>query len=245
MIYGARNEKLKNMFQDVGTATWIASLFVIGICAWIAIVDVRKWRQRLPVRVGLKRLFLWAAAAVFVFWMAHNWSNATGVQHATTTGAVTSVQRAFYHGDREGMIACVQDCKSVLLNFDPDATKAVRELPPNTAFKIGFLDERKEVYPNVFGFDVVDVWDASGNLELYHFDTRFHPVRLILLGMDAVILILCGVLCTRLSDAELDPEAEAEADAEPVHMPTPTPLRRRERPALNLAAAREGAEPAD
>lgn len=233
------------MFQDVGTATWIASLLVLGICGWIAVVDVRRWQERFPVHVGLKRLFLWAAAAVFVFWMAHNWSNGSGLPHATTTGAVISVQKALYHGDREGMIACVQDCKSVLLNFDPEATQAVREYPPGTAFKIGFLDERKEVYPNVFGFEVVDVWDASGNQELYHFDTRYHPVQLILLGMDAVILILCGVLLTRLADAELDPETEAAAEAEPLQTTPPAPIRKRERPALNLAAAREGAEPAD
>src|ERR1700738_4086116 len=209
------------MFQDVGIATWIASLLVLGICGWIAIVDVRRWQERLPVQVGLKRLFLWAAAGVFVFWMAHNWSNASGLPHATTTGAVISVQKALYHGDREGMIACVQDCKSVLLNFDPEATRAVREYPPGTAFKIGFLDERKEVYPNVFGFEVVDVWDASGNQELYHFDTRFHAVQLILLGMDALILILCGVLLTRLADVEIDPETEAAAEVEPLQATPP------------------------
>jgi hypothetical protein len=233
------------MFRDVGIPIWIASLLVLGICAWIAIADVRRWQERLPVRVGIKRLFLWACAAVFVFWLAHDWSNASAIPHATTTGAVTPVQKALYHGDREGMIACVQDCKSVLLNFDPDATKAVREFPPGTAFKIGFLDERKEVYPNVFGFEVVDVWDASGNQELYHFDTRFHRAQLTLLGLDAVVLILCGVLLTRLADAELDPEAEAAADFEPPQTPPPTSHRRRERPALNLATAREGAEPAD
>jgi hypothetical protein len=233
------------MFQDVGTTTWIASLIVLGVCAWIALVDVSRWRQRLPVQVGLKRLFLWAGAAVFIFWLAHNWSNASGVPHSTTTGAVISVQRALYHGDREGMIACVEDCKMVLLNFDPDATKAVREYPPNTAFKIGYLNERKEVYPNVFGFEVVDVWDGSGNLELYHFDTSYHAMELILLGMDALVLILCGVLCTRLADAELDPEAEAESDYEPLPPPPTAPPRRREIPALNLAQAREGAEPAD
>jgi len=235
------------MFQDVGTAVWVTSLLALGICAWIAIVDVRRWQQRLPVRAGLKRLFLWAGAAVFVFWMAQNWSNASGVPHATTTGPVISVQKALYHGDREGMIACVQDCKSVLLNFDPEATAAVREYPPGTPFKIGFLDERKEVYPNVFGFEVVDVWDASGNAEFYHFDTRYHPVRLILLGMDALVLILTGVMCTRFAEAELDPEdaalAAAAAEAEPA-APAPT-YRRRERPALNLATARDGAEPAD
>jgi hypothetical protein len=233
------------MFRDVGTTTWIASLFVFALCAWIAVSDLRRWRERLPVQVGLKRLFLWACAAVFVFWLAHDWSNASTIPHATTTGAVTSVQKALYHGDREGMIACVQDCKSVLLNFDPDATKAVREFPSSTPFKIGFLDERKEVYPNVFGFEVVDVWDASGNQELFHFDTRFHPLQLILLGLDAVVLILCGILLTRLADAEIDPETAAEADSEPPQSPPASSFRRRERPAVNLAAARDGAEPAD
>jgi len=111
------------MFRDVSTPAWVASLFVLGICAWIAIADVRRWQERQPVRVGIKRLFLWACAAVFVFWLAQDWSNASSSPHATTSGAVTPVQKALYHGDREGMIACVQDCKEVLLNFDPDATK--------------------------------------------------------------------------------------------------------------------------
>jgi hypothetical protein len=233
------------MFEDVSTSIGIASIVVLVICGWISLVDIRRWRQRLPVQVGLKRLFLWAGAAVFVFWIAHNWSNASSVPHNATVGPVVSVQRALYHGDREGMIACVQDCKSVLLNFDPEATQAVREFPPGTPLKIGFLDQRKEVYPNVFGFEVVDVWDASGNAELYHFDTRYHPARLILLGMDALVLILCGVLCGRLADAELDPEAESESDFEPPQTPPATPHRRRELPVLNLATAREGAEPAD
>jgi hypothetical protein len=235
------------MLQDVGTVTGITSILVLGICAWVAIVDVRRWQQRLPVRAGLKRLFLWAGAAVFVFWIAQALSNTSGVPHASTTGPVISVQKALYHGDREGMIACVQDCKSVLLNFDPEATKAVREYPPGTPFKIGFLDERKEVYPNVFGFEVVDVWDASGNAEYYHFDTSYHPVRLILLGMDALILILCGVLCTRLAEAELDPEdaALAAAETEPALAAAPPAYRRRERPVFNFASARDGAEPAD
>ena len=225
------------MFQDVGTAVWVTSLLALAICAWIAVVDVRRWQQRLPVRAGLKRLFLWAGAAIFVFWMAQNWSNASGVPHATTTGPVISVQKALYHGDREGMIACVQDCKSVLLNFDPEATAAVREYPPGTPFKIGFLDERKEVYPNVFGFEVVDVWDAAGNAEFYHFDTRYHPTRLILLGMDALILILTGVMCTRLAEAELDPEdaALAAADAEPATA-APTYRRRECRSGSNRRA---------
>lgn len=234
------------MLQDVGTITWIASLLVFGICAWISLVDVSRWRKRLPVQVGVKRLFFWAGAAVFVFWVAHSWSNASSVAHSTTTGAVTSIQIALYHGDRQGMIACVEDCKMVPLNFDPDATKAVREYPPGTPLKIGYLDQRKEVYPNVFGFDVVDVWDASGNQELYHFDTELHPARLFLLGMDALVLLLCGVLCTRLADAEVDPEADADIDLEPPQAPPPsTPLRRRQIPILNLAEAREGAEPAD
>src|SRR5258707_9785254 len=234
------------MLRDVGTITWIASLLVFGICAWISLADVSRWRQRLPVRAGVKRLFCWASAAVFVFWVAHSWSNASSVAHSTTTGAVTSIQIALYHGDRQGMIACVEDCKMVPLNFDPDATKAIREYPPGTPFKIGYLDQRKEVYPNVFGFDVVDVWDASGNQELYHFDTELHPARLFLLGMDALVLLLCGVLCSRLADAEVDPEAEAEADIEPPQAPPPsTPYRRRQIPVLNLAEAREGAEPAD
>ena len=235
------------MFQDVGTATWITSVLVLGICAWIAIVDVRRWQQRQQVRAGLKRLFLWAAAAVFAFWVAQAWSNSSSVPHASTTGPVISVQKALYHGDREGMIACVQDCKSVLLNFDPEATKAVREWPPGTPLKIGFLDERKEVYPNVFGFEVVDVWDAAGNAQFYHFDTSYHPVRLILLGMDALILILCGVLCSRLAEAELDPEdaALAAAEAEPAQTATPAAYRKRERPVFNFASARDGAEPAD
>jgi hypothetical protein len=234
------------MFQDVGTTTWIASLFVLGICAWISLADLSRWRRRLPVQVGVKRLFFWAGAAVFVFWGAHSWSNASSVAHSTTTGAVTSIQIALYHGDREGMIACVEDCKMVPLNFDPDATKAVREYPPGTPLKIGYLNERKEVYPNVFGFDVVDVWDASGNQELYHFDTELHPVRLMLVGMDALVLILCGVLCSRLADAEVDPEADSDSDVEPPQAPPPaTPFRRRQIPILNLAEAREGAEPAD
>jgi hypothetical protein len=235
------------MLQEVGTGTWITSLFVLGLCAWIAIVDVRRWQQRLPVRAGLKRLFLWAGASVFVFWMAQAWSNASSVPHASTTGPVISVQKALYHGDREGMIACVQDCKSVLLNFDPEATQAVREWPPGTPLKIGFLDQRKEVYPNVFGFEVVDVWDAAGNAEYYHFDTSYHPVKLILLGMDALILFLCGVMCSRLAEAELDPEEAALAAAEAEPPPaTPAPVyRRRERPVLNFATARDGAEPAD
>lgn len=231
--------------QDVGTTTWVASILVVGVCAWIALVDVRRWRQRLPVQVGLKRLFLWAGAAVFTFWAAHDWSNASNVTHSVTTGPVISVQRALYHGDREGMIACVDDCKSVLLNFDPDATKAVREYPPGTPLKIGFLDERKEVYPNVFGFDVVDVWDAGGNAELYHFDTSFHVARLVLMGIDAVLLILCGILCSRLADTEIDPEAEDESDYDQTQTPTPATFRRREIPALNLSSARDGAEPAD
>jgi len=234
------------MLRDVGTITWIASFLVFGICAWISLADVSRWRQRLPVQAGVKRLFFWAGAAVFVFWVAHSWSNTSSVAHSTTTGAVTSIQIALYHGDREGMIACVEDCKMVPLNFDPDATKAIREYPPGTPFKIGYLDQRKEVYPNVFGFDVVDVWDASGNQELYHFDTELHPARLFLLGMDALVLLLCGVLCSRLADAEVDPEAEAEADIEPPQAPPPsTPFRRRQIPILNLAEAREGAEPAD
>jgi len=127
------------MLQDVGTTTWIASLLVFGICAWISLADVSRWRQRLPVQAGVKRLFFWASAAVFVFWVAHSWSNASSVTHSTTTGAVTSIQIALYHGDRQGMIACVEDCKMVPLNFDPDATKAVREYPPGTPFKIGYL----------------------------------------------------------------------------------------------------------
>jgi hypothetical protein len=233
------------MFEDVGTPVWIASLLVLIVCAWISIVDVRRWRQRLTVQVGLKRLFLWASAAVFVFWLAHDWSNGSSVPHNATIGPVIAVQKALYHGDREGMIACVLDCKSVMLNFDPDATKAVREFPPGSPLKIGFLDERKEVYPNVFGFEVVDVWDASGTAELYHFDTSYHPVRLILLGMDAMLLILCGVLCSRLAGAELDPEAAAEAEIEPTQAPPAPPMRRREIPALNFAATRDGAEPAD
>lgn len=235
------------MFREVGSTVWIASILALGICAWIAIVDVRRWQQRLPVRAGLKRLFLWAAAAVFIFWIAKAWSDASNIPHATTTGPVIPVQKAIYHGDREGMIACVQDCKSVLLNFDPEATIAVREYPPGTPFKIGFLDERKEVYPNVFGFEVVDVWDSSGNAEFYHFDTGYHPVRLILMGMDALILLLCGVLCSRLAEAELDPEdaALAAAENEPAQPVAQPSYRRRERPVLNLASARDGAEPAD
>lgn len=232
------------MLQDVGTTTWIASLFVLVLCAWIALVDVTRWRQRLPVQIGIKRLLLWGGAAVFVFWGAHTWSNATGVTHSVTTGPVISVQRALYHGDREGMIACVEDCKSVMLNFDPDATQAVREYPTGTPLKIGFLDERKEVYPNVFGFEVVDVWDASGNQELYHFDTAFHPIRVILMGVDALVMFLCGVLCSRIADAEVDPESDADSDGEPPQIPPSTPYRRREIPVLNLAA-RDGAEPAD
>ena len=93
----------------------------------------------------------------------------------------------------------------------------------------------------------MDVWDSAGNAEYYHFDTRYHPVRLILLGMDALILMLCGVLCSRLAEAELDPEdaALAAAETEPLQPAAAPAYRRRERPVINFASARDGAEPAD
>ena len=46
------------MFRDVGAAVLITSFLALAICAWIAIVDVRRYQQRLPVRAGLKRLTL-------------------------------------------------------------------------------------------------------------------------------------------------------------------------------------------
>lgn len=232
------------MLQDVGAPTWITSLIVLLACAWVGLVDVRRWQQQRPVRVGIKRLVFWAGAVLIVIWAINQFSKASDAPHNSTTGVVQPVQRTFYHGDGEGMIACVQDCKTLLLNFTPEAAEATRDIVPGTPLKIGYLDRSTEVYPNVFGFEVVDVWDAAGVQSLYHYDTSFHRLRLVLLGLDAVALIVAGIVCSRLSGAEPDPEEEDDSDPDLPVAPAPQ-YRRRERPSLTFPAGREGAEPAD
>lgn len=231
------------MFQDVGAPTWITSLFVVVSCAWIGLVDVRRWQQKLPVRVAIKRLACWVVAALIVVWGVNQFYRASNAPHNSTIGVVQPVQRTYYHGDGEGMIACVQDCKALLLNFGPEAAEAARDNVPGTPLKIGYLDRRTEVYPNVFGSEVVDVWDVSGTQSLYHYDTGFHRLRLVLLGLDAAALILAGIICTRIGDAEPDPEEDDDSDTT---TPAPPPVnRRRDRPTLTFPAGREGAEPSD
>ncbi len=225
------------MFQDVSTTIWIVTFAVLGISAWLALIDLRRWRRKIPFRSGLKRLLLWVGAMLFLAWVADLWSSASSAAHNSTTGVVQSVQKTVYNGDREGMIACVRDCKAVLLNFDPEATQVVKERAPGTQFKVGFLEQRKEIYPSVFGFEVVDVWDSSGNQSLYHMDTDYHPAQMGLLILNAMALLLTGLLSGRLGNPNADPEdfeEDAQSGTTVVRAPRPPPPLRAETAPVSL-----------
>src|SRR5579871_2537860 len=118
------------MFQDVTPPLWIVTFAVIGVCLWLAIVDVPKWRRQVPVQTRLKRLLLWGGAVCLVGWATEIGSNASGAAHEITSGSIQRIEQQFYHAGREGMIGCVDDCRASLLNFDPDATEAVMDNLP-------------------------------------------------------------------------------------------------------------------
>lgn len=229
------------MLQDVTLSLWMVTIAAVAAFAWIAFVDLPRWRKRMRVPVTLKRMLLWGGAVCLAGWAMEIWSNGSGAAHVLTSGAVQRVKQQFYHAGREGMIACVEDCRTTLLNFDPDATEAVKDNSPGTVLKIAYLDRRKEISSRTYGYDVVDIWDAQTGQNLFHVDTGAHPQRLLLLIADAMLLLVGASLCARMSRTEPDPEEEAE--------PEPTlavpQLRRRHWRAIRHAAAREGADRAD
>jgi len=153
---------------------------------------------------------LWTMAAIVILWAAGEFSDATNTTHGVATGTLQTVQATTYRGDRQGMIACIEDCRTLLLAFDPDATNAVKDRPAGWRFRIGYLEQRREIAPEVSGFNVVDVWDGVTDENLYHVDTEVRWPRVGLLALSALVLIVTGYLYGR-NPAEPAPETE-EAD---------------------------------
>ena len=178
----------------------------IGVlCAWILLAYVQP--KRPVVRPHLKRLLMWTMAVVLVFWAASGFGDVTNAPHGVATGVLRTVQTTTYRGDRHGMIACIEDCRTLLLNFDSYATKIVQNRPVGWRFRVGFLEQRKEIAPQMSGFDVVDLWDGVTDEQLFHVDTKVHWPRVGLLLLSAVMLIVTGYLYGH-NPAEPAPETE-------------------------------------
>lgn len=187
---------------------------VVMLCSWILLAYVQP--RRPAVRPHLKRLLMWTMAAVLILWAASEFNEASNAVHGVATGVLQQVQTTTYRGDRHGMIACIDDCRTLLLNFDPDAAKAVKDRPVGWHFRIGFLDQRKEIAPEVSGFEVVDVWDGVSDENLYHLDTEVHWPRVGLLAFSAILLIVTGYLYGH-NPADAAPETEELDEGRIVH----------------------------
>ena len=198
-------------------ADYLALAVTVGVaalCSWILLAYVQP--KKPAVRPHLKRLLMWTMAAVLLLWAASEFSDASNTTHGVATGTLQTVQTTTYRGDRHGMIACIEDCRTLLLNFDADATKAVKDRPASWRFRIGFLQIRKEIAPDVSGFEVVDVWDGITDENLYHMDTDVHWPRVGLLVLSAILLIVTGYLYGR-NPAEPAPETEETDDGRIMH----------------------------
>jgi hypothetical protein len=197
------------MQQHADYAALAITVGVAALCSWILVAYVQP--KRPAVRPHLKRLLMWTMAAVLILWAASEFSDATNTTHGAAAGTLRTMQTTTYSGDRPGMIACIEDCRTLLLNFDADAAKAVNERPVGWRFRIGFLEQRREIAPEVSGFDVVDVWDGATDENLYHVDTQVHWPRVGLLAVSAILLIVTGYLYGH-NPAEPAPETEETDD---------------------------------
>lgn len=184
------------------------------LCAWILLTYVQPGRP--TVRPHLKRLLMWTMAGVLILWAASEFSDTSNSVHGVASGVLQTVQTTTYRGDRHGMIACMEDCRTLLLSFDPDAAKAVQERPVGWNFRIGFLEQRKDIAPDMSGFEVVDVWDGVSDENLYHLDTEVHWPRVGLLLFNAILLIVTGYLYGH-NPAEAAHETEEMDDGRIVH----------------------------
>src|SRR5947209_1632772 len=109
-------------------ADFAALAVTVGVgvlCTWILVVYVQP--RRPAVRPHLKRLLMWTMAGVLILWAASQFEDVSNAAHGVATGALQTVQTTTYRGDRHGMIACIDDCHTLLLNLNADAADAVKQ----------------------------------------------------------------------------------------------------------------------
>src|SRR5579859_1908247 len=200
------------IFSDLDAGTWIATLGALAICAYIAINDLMRWRQKLPVRARLKRLFLWSFAVLCAAAAVDTYSDSSVAPRLSLTGSLRIIRDEYRGKGGYLTLACLEPCtKSIpLLDIGHNAAKQIATYPRGYVFSLRYLDEPNEMSAGIYASKIVDIFDSENGNSIYHFDASLHSERIGFLAADAFLFLSTGLLAVRLAGLVPDTEDDYE-----------------------------------